>query len=412
MVKFYDTNAILNLQEKVLDEKFVISSVTLHELEHIKTSDRKDGEVKYNARKAIHILDDNPDVFTTVIPNKDIDKVIKKFKLEEDPDNLILACAYYYNKNVEKIVFVSDDICCKSISRNIFGLPTEGIKKDTEKDTYVGFKVVKLNEKEMAYFYENITENTFELLTNEYLILTDSVGEVVDKFRWTGDEYANVKYGVLKSQWFGTVKPYEGDIYQQCVINSMQQNQITMIKGSAGTGKSYLAMAHLFNLLEKHTIDKIVIFCNTVATVNSAKLGFYTGSKDEKLLQSSIGNMLSSKLGGKMALEQLIIDGRIELLPMSDIRGYDTNGMRAGVYITEAQNMDISLMKLALQRISEDCICIIDGDYKTQVDMSQYAGNRNGMRRMSEVFKGQDFYGEIELQNIYRSRISQVAELM
>ena len=39
------------------------------------------------------------------------------------------------------------------------------------------------------------------------------------------------------------------------------------------------------------------------------------------------------------------------LLPMSDIRGFDTSGMRAGVYITEAQNLSIDLMKLDLQRI-------------------------------------------------------------
>lgn len=66
-----------------------------------------------------------------------------------------------------------------------------------------------------------------------------------------------------------------------------------------------------------------------------------------------------------MELERLIDEGKIVLLPMSDIRGYDTGGMKAGVYITEAQNLDISLMKLALQRIGEDSICIIDGDCKT-----------------------------------------------
>ena len=165
-------------------------------------------------------------------------------------------------------------------------------------------------------------------------------------------------------------------------------------------------------LLEKRKIEKIVIFCNTVATANSAKLGYYPGSKDEKLLDSSIGNMLSAKLGDAFGLEQMITQGKIQLLPMSDVRGFDTNGMNAGVYITEAQNMDISLMKLALQRIGEDSICIIDGDYNAQVDLSQYAGSNNGMRRMSEVFRGEDCYGEIELQNIYRSKIAMIAEKM
>ena len=60
---------------------------------------------------------------------------------------------------------------------------------------------------------------------------------------------------------------------------------------------------------------------------------------------------------------RMIQEEKLILLPMSDVRGYDTSGMRAGVYISEAQNMSINLMKLALQRIGEDSVCIIDGDF-------------------------------------------------
>ena len=56
---------------------------------------------------------------------------------------------------------------------------------------------------------------------------------------------------------------------------------------------------------------------------------------------------------------------KLLLLPCSDIRGFDTTGMKAGIYVTEAQNMDVNLMKLMLQRIGEDGICIIDGDCET-----------------------------------------------
>ena len=176
--------------------------------------------------------------------------------------------------------------------------------------------------------------------------------------------------------------------------------------------KSWLSLAYLFHLLERRQIDKIIIFCNTVATKDSAKLGYYPGSREEKLLDSQIGNFLSSKLNGKENVEKLISDGKLLLLPMSDIRGYDTSNLRAGVYITEAQNLSIPLMKLALQRIGEDSVCIIDGDHKTQVDDDNYAGNNNGMVRVSEVFKGTDVYGEIELKNVYRSRIASIAEAM
>ena len=34
------------------------------------------------------------------------------------------------------------------------------------------------------------------------------------------------------------------------------------------------------------------------------------------------------------------------------------------------------------------------------------------MRRMSEVFRGQPCYGEVELQKIYRSAIAEIAEKM
>jgi len=81
---------------------------------------------------------------------------------------------------------------------------------------------------------------------------------------------------------------------------------------------------------------------------NSARLGFYPGTRNEKLLDSQIGNLLISKIGGRIEVERLIDEEKLILLPMSDIRGYDTTGMKAGIYIAEAQNLDISLMKLAL----------------------------------------------------------------
>lgn len=140
------------------------------------------------------------------------------------------------------------------------------------------------------------------------------------------------------------------------------------------------------------------------------RLTVYPGTKDEKLLDSQIGNFLTSKIGGRVEVERLLQEEKIVLLPFSDIRGYDTTGMRAGIYITEAQNLDTNLMKLALQRIGEDSICIIDGDNKTQVDLDEYSGFNNGMKRLSQVFRGQDIYGEVELKIIHRSKIAEIAE--
>ena len=204
----------------------------------------------------------------------------------------------------------------------------------------------------------------------------------------------------------------KGDVYQSFVADSFANNKITLLKGPAGSGKTILSLGYLLHKLDRHKIDKIIIFCNTVATKDSAKLGFYPGTRDEKLLDSQIGNLLISKIGGRCEVERLIEEEKLILLPLSDIRGFDTSGMNAGIYISEAQNMTVSLMKLALQRIGEDSICIIDGDCKTQVDSIEFAGANNGMKRASKVFRGQDVYGEIELKNIHRSKIAMVAENM
>jgi hypothetical protein len=46
--------------------------------------------------------------------------------------------------------------------------------------------------------------------------------------------------------------------------------------------------------------------------------------------------LLVSKIGSRIEVERLIEDETLVLLPLSDIRGYDTSGMKAGVYISEA----------------------------------------------------------------------------
>ena len=235
---------------------------------------------------------------------------------------------------------------------------------------------------------------------------------MVDTLCWTGEGYRHLNYKNFNSRQFGDVRPYKGDIYQAMFADSLLNNTITMVKGPAGSGKTYLSLAYLFSQLERGKIDKIIVFCNTVATKNSAKLGYYPGTRDEKLLDSQIGNLLISKIGGRVVVEQLIQEEKLVLLPLSDIRGYDTSGMNAGIYISEAQNMDVSLMKLTLQRIGEDSVCIIDGDCKAQVDSIEFAGSNNGMRRASKIFRGEDVYGEVTLKNIHRSRIAEIAENM
>ena len=412
MKKFCDTSSLLLLEDSLFESHFVISSITLEELENIKSSGRKDEDTRQAARSLLHLLDENRDKYTVWVYNSSMLKPIEKKSLEINNDLKILATALDYERREASndMLFITNDISLKVIA-GLFLQEDHIASVRVEPDNYTGYReMVFSDEDSLTNLYSNLQENLYGLYTNEYFVVRDKDNQVVDKLCWTGQQLRPIKYYNFNSRWFGEVKPKPGDVYQAMAMDSLANNRITLLKGPAGTGKTYLALAYLMHCLEKHKIDKIIIFCNTVATKNSAKLGFYPGSRDEKLLDSQIGNLLASKLGDKIAVEKMINDGHLVLLPMSDIRGYDTSGMNAGIYISEAQNLDITLMKLALQRIGEDSICIIDGDPLTQVDDVSFAGVNNGMRRVSKIYRGEEVYGEIALKNIHRSRIAQRAE--
>lgn len=413
MIKFFDTCALLDLQDKAFKEKekFSISNITLIELEQIKTSASKDEDIKYKARRLLHLLADHNDMYNTYIyDTRKYDSEIKMFGLENNNDSKIIITAHTLAMEGKDILFVTSDLNCYEIAYSL-NLDCLFLSQH-EKNKYTGFKEVEVTDEELADFYENILtagNNKYNLLINEYLLLKYQ-NKITDMYKWDGNKYQTIPFYKFESKMFGKIMPKGNDHYQQIAMDSLATNQITMLRGRAGTGKSLLSFGYMFNLLEQGKIEKIIIFCNTVATKGSAKLGYYPGSRTEKLLDSQIGNFLISKFGDRIEVERLIEDGQLILLPMSDIRGYDTTGMRAAVYITEAQNLDRELMKLALQRIGEDCICILDGDSDAQVDLNMYAGCNNGMRRVSKVYRGTSFYGEVELQNIYRSRIAEMAD--
>ena len=412
-MNFFDTCALLDLQKEAFNECFLLSSTTLTELESIKSSGTKDEETKWKARQILHLLANNEDKYQVFIPQK-VEKFIRKFKLPQNNDSSIICTAYQcYKKFDTKLVFVTSDLACRELAK-VVGLQTRFTFVD-DNDEYTGYKEVKMSNDQLAIFYSKIlieNENIYNLKINEYLLIIDNSGAIIDKYKWTAEGYKKIGFCKAESKMFGKIVPYNNDPYQQIALDSLASNQITMLRGRAGTGKSYLSFGYMFNLLETGKVSKVVIFCNTVATKGSAKLGYYPGSRTEKLLDSQIGNLLESKLGDKMIVEDLIDKGKLVLLPLSDIRGYDTTGMNAAIYLSEAQNLDIELMRLALQRIGSDSICIIDGDDKAQVDLSMYAGSHNGMKRASKVFRGESCYGEVELKNIYRSDIAKIAERM
>ena len=102
MIKFYDTSSLLLKADTLFEdeEKFAISSITLEELEHIKTAANKDADIKYAARKLTHILDTHMGEYDVEIFNEGMEKPVAKAGIYINNDARIIACAISYEKKL------------------------------------------------------------------------------------------------------------------------------------------------------------------------------------------------------------------------------------------------------------------------------------------------------------------------
>ena len=122
---FYDTSSLLLDGSRLISqqEPFVISSITLEELENIKTSAHKDSAIKYSARKLLHLLDTNKNLFEIIIYTDDMLEVFNSHGFDINNDLKILATACHYDtyNRPDETIFVTNDLALKSIANLFFG---------------------------------------------------------------------------------------------------------------------------------------------------------------------------------------------------------------------------------------------------------------------------------------------------
>lgn len=374
----------------------------MEELENIKTSSRKDEETKYKARKLLHILDENSDKYKVVITTKSIISIIDDFGLENTPDNQICTCAY----SIPDILFITNDISCKTIAKWIFGLDISSISTIQE-DLYKGYRDITLSENDMAYFYEHLNENVFNLLTNEYVIIRNADNEVVDKLKWDGEMYQTIRNKPFKSNMFGTLKPL--DDIQSFAMDSINTNDITVLYGKAGSGKTTLPLNYIMQEIEKGRYKKCYMVYSYEPLKGAKTLGYEKGDHVTKLIYSaSIGNILASKFGDLQQVEYMLDRGMLDIIPTANIRGVEFESDSICM-VTESQNLDVYTLKTIIQRCKSGCKQIYEGDIIEQKDTNI---QNVGINRLIDVFKGHKSFGCVKLKNNYRSELSELADLM
>jgi len=404
-----DTNVWLSkLNELSQFDNLVVIGSVLRELDKLKGS--PNNELAYQSRCATRFIKENAHKYIFDLKDYNAEKILGKDYTNQYADNRIIAAAMKYGG------IISNDINVQFKARAL-NLEVVELDNQIEYNDSQGFKKVYMTQAEYQEFHDNrLNQNEFELLIGEYLIVLDSEKTTneeevfIQALKWDVEYYVHIKDKILKSVFVDEFKPR--DLYQACAVDSAISNKLTIFRGKAGTAKTQISISYGLQQLHSEKINKLIIFSNSVPTKDAFYHGLVKGDLQQKLRQSTIGNILASKLGSYEQVEAMMIEEKLVLLPMSDIRGYDTTGMNALVIVTEAQNVSTSLMMLSIQRLSEDSKMIIEGDNDTQLDLPNVRGLNNGMRVASLVFRGEPYFGEVELQNIYRSELAAKAQEM
>jgi len=142
-------------------------------------------------------------------------------------------------------------------------------------------------------------------------------------------------------------------------------NTISVITGKAGSGKSVLAANVALDLLFTKAIEKIIITRPTV--VAGQDIGFLPGDINSKLAPFTAPvyeNMY--RLYDKTKIEKCLIDGKIEIIPVSFMRG--RNFTDCLVIVDESQNLTDTQTELLLTRICNGSMIIFCGD-NGQIDL-------------------------------------------
>ncbi|QBI21150.1 PhoH family protein [Egibacter rhizosphaerae] len=194
------------------------------------------------------------------------------------------------------------------------------------------------------------------------------------------------------------------------------------VMGIAGTGKTFLALAAgLEQVVEQGAYRRLSIYRPLVA-VGRQEVGYLPGALEEKLepwMAAVHDNLYAlfrrdepgegawdGPTGGiDGAVDALLARGQLEMAAITYLRGRSITD--EFVIIDEAQNLELSTLKVILTRMGAGSKVVFCGDL-SQVD-NPYISPHGGMSALIETLKGSDLFGHVSLQKGVRSPLAELA---
>lgn len=226
-----------------------------------------------------------------------------------------------------------------------------------------------------------------------------------DNQRW--DPMQNPTYGEAEEfrdqRYVKNVSPRsEG---QKALMEAIDNHNLVMALGPAGTGKTYIAISKAVEAFERGEVGRIVL--TRPAVEAGENLGFLPGEMEEKIAPylRPLFDALTDRLGGRN-MKGMIKNGEIEIAPVGFMRGRTLNN--AFVVIDEAQNCTYTQIKMLLTRMGWHSTMIVTGD----PDQSDLLPGMSGLADISQRLEALQDISVVRLSDVDVVRHPLVAEML
>lgn len=379
-----DTNIFLHSLETLnnYNNLIYLSSIN-RELESHKA---KNGEISFLARRATRYIEENIHKFKFDISDYkvDIDDLDPTYV-----DNQILASCIKNN-----YALLTNDLMLRHKAK-CYGIDiVESTQNDINNQFYKGYKFVDVSDEELAYFYENLNENIYNLNINQYLIIRDKNKKTIDKYRWDGKRHVGL---VLPPKKF--IKP-KNDL-QECVLDLLMNKDIPIkfIAGTTGSGKTYLTTRMgLFHVKERGNHAKIMIVRNPIGS--GEEIGYLKGDKHDKT-EGFFNSIIQHLDQGE--LEAVAMEQRGELVREIPFYMKGLSISDTFIIVDESEDMKPRLIKMLGSRPSTNSVIVFNGDWNQAEDKYTYD---NGLLAAINHFRDHPLAGTVVMDLDVRSDVS------
>lgn len=180
---------------------------------------------------------------------------------------------------------------------------------------------------------------------------------------------------------------------QALLVDLIEDNEVVIAKGVAGSGKTYVALATALSLLGCKY--KQVILVKSVTTLPGEEIGFLKGDMDTKMEPFVMSYMWNiDKITGLGSAKAFMDKKLIQVLPLAFVRGLSIDN--SIVIIDEAQNIDFHTFKTIITRIGENSKYIFLGDVE-QVDRKNK--DESCLESVIKIFNNGDIIATIEFDD-------------